>query len=235
MTQSSHRIGTLQERSLHAALKDWYAQPGDQFEVRVDRAIIDIVRGDLLIEIQTRNFSAIKRKLTRLLADHPVRLVYPIAIEKWIVRVAGDGSLISRRRSPKHRHIEHLFSELVTFPRLITNPHFSLEVLFIREEEVWSTAPTQQRRSWRRKGWSRYDRRLMEVVDRRLLRTPADFRALLPATLAQPFTNKDLALALKHPRYIAQQITYCLREMGAIRLVGKRGRMLLYSIKRKIQ
>jgi hypothetical protein len=65
-------IGRLNEKSLHADLKQWLAQPGDQFEVAIDGFVIDIVRGDKLIEIQTRNFGAMKRKLTQLLDHHPV-------------------------------------------------------------------------------------------------------------------------------------------------------------------
>jgi hypothetical protein len=36
-----------------ASLKKWYAQPGDRFEVPVDGFVIDIVRDDLLLDIQT--------------------------------------------------------------------------------------------------------------------------------------------------------------------------------------
>ena len=71
-------IGTYQEKSLHAALKDWYASPGDLTEHPVDGYVVDLVRGNELIEIQTRNFAAIKRKLSQLLEEHPVRLVHPI-------------------------------------------------------------------------------------------------------------------------------------------------------------
>jgi len=56
-----HYIGTLNEKSLHADLKKWYTQPGDQLEVPLDGYYIDIVRDDMLIEIQTRNFSSIKK------------------------------------------------------------------------------------------------------------------------------------------------------------------------------
>ena len=51
----------------------------------IDNFVIDIVRDDLLIEIQTRNLSAIKKKLTKLLLANRVRLVYPIARIKWIL------------------------------------------------------------------------------------------------------------------------------------------------------
>src|SRR5215208_3427729 len=71
-------IGLLNEKPLHASLKQWYARPGDRIEVPVDGFVIDIVRDDLLIEIQTRNFASLKSKLTKLARSHPVRLVYPI-------------------------------------------------------------------------------------------------------------------------------------------------------------
>ena len=60
----SHQISTLNEKSLHAALKEWYARRGDRLEVSVDGFLVDIVRPrrgkrarDLLVEIQTGNFA----------------------------------------------------------------------------------------------------------------------------------------------------------------------------------
>ncbi|MEC7841820.1 MAG: hypothetical protein VX911_02980, partial [Candidatus Latescibacterota bacterium] len=80
---TAHNIGTLREKSLHAAVKEWYAEPGDRVEEKVEGFVIDIVRPDLLIEIQTRAFLPLKRKLNRLTETHRVRLVHPIAGEKW--------------------------------------------------------------------------------------------------------------------------------------------------------
>ncbi len=126
-------IGTLNEKPLHAALKNWYGQPGDRFEVRVGGFVIDIVRAvegdvDLLLEIQTKNLGQMKRKLTTLVETHPVRLIYPVAAEKWIVRLGEDGAVVGRRRSPKRGGPELLFAELVSFPRLMAHPNFTLEV-----------------------------------------------------------------------------------------------------------
>ncbi len=220
-------ISTLNEKPLHAALKAWYAQPGDQFEVPVGEFIVDIVRGDLLVEIQSRNFSGIRRKLVELTARHPVRLVYPIAREKWIVKLAEDGhSQLGRRKSPKRGMVEDVFSELVSFPNLLSNPNFSLEVLLIQEEEIRHHDPT---RAWRRRGWVTHERRLLEVVGRQLFETPADIARLLPSTLAEPFTTSDLAAAIRRPRRLAQRMAYCLREMGVIDPVGKQGNAILYQ------
>ena len=224
--KASPRISTLNEKPLHAALKRWYAQPNDQFEVPVEGFLIDIVRGDLLVEIQTRNFAAIKRKLAALTVRHPVRLVYPIAREKWILKLPKDQQgRLSRRKSPKRGAFEQVFGELVRFPKLLSTPSFSLEVLLIQEEEVRRYDGT---RGWRRKGWVTHERRLLQVVGQRLFKTPADIGALVPSALAEPFTTSDLAAAIAQPRWLAQKMAYCLREMGSIAPVGKRGNAILY-------
>ena len=227
LQEATREIGTLNEKPLHAALKMWYARPGDRFEVSVDGFIVDIVRGDLLVEIQTCNFAAIKRKLAALTVRHPVRLVYPIAREKWIVRLAEDGQgQLGRRKSPKRGALEQVFAELVRIPGLLSNPNFSLEVLLIQEEEV---RRYDGRRGWRRHGWVTHERRLLEVVDQRLFETPADIVALIPPTLSEPFTTSDLAAAIGKPRWLARKMAYCLREMGALVPVGKQGNAILYS------
>ena len=162
----SNGVGLLNEKPLHASLKAWYAQPDDRFEVAVDGSVIDILRGELLVEIQTRSFWALKRKLEKLVVSHPVRLVFPIAIEKWIIRLSDDGDVQEgRRKSPKRGSILELFRELVSFPHLISHPNFALEVLLIQEEEVRQQGLA---RNWRRRGWGTVERRLVQVVERRL-------------------------------------------------------------------
>lgn len=223
MSRKEHAsgIGTMQEKSLHAALKKWYAQPGDRFEQRVSGYIIDIQREELLIEIQLASFSALKRKLNALTQSHTVRLVHPIAEEKWIVRESPAGTrTLGRRRSPKKGEVLHLFKELVSIPELAAHPNFSLEILQIREEEHRRRTGA---RCWRRNGWSIHDRRLLEVTRRETFTCPDDYRRHLPASLPDQFTNKELAEALGQPRWLAEKMTYCLRKMGALAIIGKRG------------
>jgi hypothetical protein len=223
----SHEIGLLNEKSLHAVLKEWYAQPGDRLETPVDGYVVDIERDGLLIEIQTRNFSAIRMKLAELASRHPLRLVYPLAVEKWIVSLPKDEhSPLRRRKSPKRGSPVHLFSELRSIPRLITSPNFSLELMLIQEEEV---RYYDGERGWRRRGWLVHERRLLNVVDRRVFTTPADLCGLLPEWLDDGFSTADLAAALNVHRRLAQQMAYCLRECGALAQVGKHGNAILYA------
>lgn len=225
---SSAGIGTLSERSLHAALKEWYAEQGDLLEREVDGYVIDIVRGDLLVEIQTRNFAAMKRKVAALVGEHSLRLVHPIAAEKFIVKYGPDGvTQIDRRRSPKRGTVLDLFRELVSFPHLIALDTFSVEVLLTREEEI---RVNDGLGSWRRRGWSIADQRLVEVVDRVTLASPADFRALLPPDLSDPFTTRDMADALGERVNLMGKMAYCLRQMDAVEMVGRQGNAYLYSL-----
>ena len=220
-------IGTLNEKPLHAALKQWIALPDDSIEVPVDGFTVDIVRGRLMIEIQTASLSSIRRKLTKLLERHPVRLVYPIAGDLWIVRKSGNGrKVLGRRKSPKHGTIESVFEELVGIPRLLVHPGFSLQVVIIQEEQVRLYSGSRNRR---RKGWSSHERRLLQVVDQWIFENPRDMQALIPASLPEVFTTADLAEATGQPVWLAQKMAYCLRLMEAIAVVGKRSRWILYK------
>ena len=226
-------IGTLAEKSLHAALKAYYAQPGDALECDLDGYVIDILRGvdgsRRCIEIQTGSLAKMKPKLTALLGGYPVHVVHPVAQERHIVRVDADGAIVSRRKSPKRGTVYDLFPELVSFPALVAHPNFSLEVLLMREEQVWLD---DGRGSWRRKRWSIADRRLLGVAGAVILDSPAAFAALLPADLPDPFDSGELAKALRQRRYIAQKMAYCLRAMGVIDIIDKRRNALLYRINR---
>lgn len=226
-------IGTLTEKSLHAQLKQRYALPGDLLEYALDGYVIDIARPGFTpgepdfrcIEIQTRGLAKMKPKLRALLPLRPVHVVLPIAEETIIARMDGTGAILSRRKSPKHGGVLHVFAELVGLPTLLADPHFSLEVLLTREEQIWRD---DGRGSWRRRRWSIYDRRLLAVTGSTLITCPDDCAALLPAALPDCFTARDLAAAGSLPLALAQKMAYCLRQMGVITVAGKRSRALVY-------
>ena len=187
----------------------------------MDGFIIDILRGDLLVEVQTKSFHAIKGKLSSLVKNHEVRLVYPIPERKWIVRITKSGELVSKRKSPRKGRLVDLFYELVSIPHFIARENFSLEVLMIEEEEIRCN---DGKGSWRRRGVSIKDRRLINITDRALFENEVDFLRFLPRDLKRPFTNHSLADLTGVPINLTRKITYCLRKMGAIIRVGKNGR-----------
>jgi len=215
------------ESSLHSAIKKWYFLEGDKLEANVDGFIVDIVRGDLLIEIQTANFSAIKPKLLRLLDEHRVRIVYPIPKTKWIVHKSMPiGGAFGRRRSPKKGRPSDLFRELIRIPSLFSKGNLSVEVLMIEEEEIWCN---DGKGSWRRKGASIEDRKLIRVFESEVFEYKADFLKFLPKDLPDPFSNKDLAESLGLPVNQSRRMTYSLRKIGTITQVGKNRNQMLFT------
>jgi len=223
---STNHVGTLNEASLHKSLKDYLSKPGDVFEQKVEGYLIDIVRRETLIEIQTANFAMMRKKLSKLLPTHKILLVHPIAQTKWIVRTKKSGKIVSRRRSPKRGRAEHVFSEILNIPDLISHPNLSLLVLLVELEELWRD---DGKGSWTRKHWSIADRVLIQVVSRQVFNSPDDYKQLIPEELPIPFTHKQLAKAMNAPVWLSTRMSYCLRKMGCLRTVGKQGRSLLLA------
>jgi hypothetical protein len=190
--------------------------------------VVDVVRDDELVEIQTASFSSAATKLRRLVADHRIALIHPIALERWLIRVDADGVILSRRRSPKRGQTLDLFRELTAFPELVAHPNFRLELVMIHEEEIRGPVPEGARFRHPREWW-RLDRRLVEVVEIVRVDTPSDLLALLPAGVTSPFTTSDIAAASRRPKNLAMRSAYCLAAAGATRSIGKRGRLQLYE------
>ena len=219
----------MTEQSLHNQLKEWYTREGAEAEATVDGYVVDVVRDGLLIEVQTGNFSAIKDKLRALLGSHRVRLVHPVPRVKWIVRLDGEGAQVSRRKSPKRGRVEEVFYELVYIPEFCGSEGFELEVALVDAEEYLID---DGRGSWRRRGWSIHDRRLVEVVERRIFSSPMDFIDLLPEGLPPEFTARQLAKAADLRIRLAQKMVYCLRRMKVLEVSGRAGRSNLYRVTR---
>lgn len=220
-------IGSLNEKPLHAALKEWYRQEGDQVEAPMEGFVVDLVRDGLLIEIQTRGFASMRRKFDRLLDSHAMRLVHPVAAEKWIVKLGEDGREVSRRRSPKRGIAADVCAELVSFPSLLSHPNFTLEILLVEEEEVRTP---DAKKGWRRGGYVIEERRLVEVLDSVEVGSPKELLEFLPDGLPDPFTTADLAAGLGRSRHLAQEVAYCIRLSGAVETVGRDKRGILYRL-----
>jgi hypothetical protein len=222
---SPPHIGTLREGALHADLRAWYQRRGDRLEVPLDGYVIDLVRDGQLVEFQTGSFSPLRRKLPALLSRHPVRLVVPIVAQRFILRMADTGELMSERRSPKRGRIEDVFAALVSIPGLLTHPRFTLEALLVDIDEIRVHRPG---RAFRRRGWVVQARALRKVHASRVFAAVDDVAALLPPALPDCFGTAELASTTGLPRRLAQQMLYCLTAMGATERVGKSGNAILY-------
>ena len=218
-------IGTLNEGALHAQLKNWYQRPGDRIEQVVGSFVVDLVRGDLLVEIQTGSFAPLRRKLELLTRQHRVRLVAPLPLVRRIIRLSDEGELLSARRSPRRGRVEDIFNRLVSIPSLLCRSHFELELLLTHQDEL---RVYRHGKAFRRHGWVVAGRRLVSVEQRLRITSPDDAARLLPPSLPELFDSAQLAEAAAIERRLAQQMTYCLRTLGVLHTTGKRGNAIVH-------
>jgi hypothetical protein len=218
-------IGTLNEGALHAQLKEWYRRPGDLLEQKVGGYVIDLVRGEQLVEFQTGGFAPLRTKLAVLAEEHRVRLVAPIAVSRRIVKLSDAGEILSSRRSPRKGCLHDLFDRLVSIPALVAHPNFEIEVLLTHQDELRMYEPG---RAYRRRGWVVKGRSLVSVEESVLISGTVDMARLLP-TLEATFDTAELAAAGCIDRRLAQRMAYCLRALDVIAPVGKRGGAVLYA------
>lgn len=207
-------IGTLNESSLHAQLKEFLSEPGDEFEVPLEGFVIDIRRGDSLIEVQTGSFGAMGRKLDRLLADYQIRLVHPVATETFLHKPGAKP-----RRSPTRGSLYSLLDELVSIPTLLDHPNLTLDVLLVTVDK-FQEHDQKARRG--RGGWRTVDKKLRSVEERHHFGDTADLLALMPAGLPAGFTTADIAEAGGFPRHVAQKLAYCLRALDYIEVTDRK-------------
>lgn len=219
-------INIYSESSLHEAVKAYLAREGDRLEVSIDGKVVDLVRSDgELVEIQTARLDKIAAKAEALARTARVRIVVPIPAEKQILRLdPSTGELLSSRRSPKRGTVFCLFDELVKASRLMSVPGLTLEVLLVKTKEFRTR---DGKGSWRRKGDSRVDRELAEVLERWEFSSPGDWLSLLPP--GGPWDSSSLGEALGIAPASARKILYCFAKAGILRETGKTGRKKTYS------
>jgi hypothetical protein len=218
------------ETSLHRQLKAHYAGDDGLQEVVCKSYRIDAVCGDELIEIQHGSLAAIRDKIRRLLRTHRVRVVKPIVANKLLVKLDVRGGVeVSRRRSPKRGVLLDVFDELVYFTRVFPHERLILEVVLVDVEERRYPGCGKRRRRRPKSDFQVEDQLLVKIVKSHSFATTADLVRLLPRRLPAEFHTGHLAQRLKTPRWTAQRIAYCLRQMKAVCVVGKQGNAILYS------
>ncbi|MDH3301077.1 MAG: hypothetical protein OES24_11280 [Acidimicrobiia bacterium] len=187
------------------------AEPGDELEVRLDNFVIDIRRGDLLIEVQTQSFAAMGRKLDALLDRYRIRIVHPVAVTTYLHRPSKPV-----RRSPKKGGRFSILDELVSVPTLIDHPKFSVDVVLMEVDRHQRHDPTARRG---RGGWRTVDKRIRRIDRWERFETGTDILDLLPSDLPEVFTTADIAAGGDADRSSAQKLAYVLRALGLITLI----------------
>lgn len=226
MKQKNLKFSIYNESDMHRQLKKYFSQDGALFEHELDGYVIDLFQSNSIYEIQTGNFSAIKKKLSILLEKYSIYLIHPIIKNKIIIKYAVDGEQISKRISPRHGTIYDLFKQTIYIPEFLYHSNFHLIGQEVDIHEIWID---DGQGSWRRKKFSIYNRNIVAFHKQYSFTNEDDFLKLLPFEKGTQFTNKDLAQSLKVDVRLARKFTFTLRKAGSLEIVGKDGRALLFT------
>lgn len=244
--RSEPMINTLKESSLHKSLKLLYSlDDGARTEVEVNKKIYDIVEADgSVIEIQTQNLSKLLPKVEIILGTGKrFKIVHPIAVEKTITLYAQDGTLISKRKSPKKESIYSLFKELTRLYPLLLNSNFTLEVPLVTMTEVRCrteiAVQSENKRRRFKRNWLKTDKILESIIETQVFSAREDYLKLLPETLPCDFSIKMLQEELKSRRSIpasaanfARIMVWVLKRMTLIEEADFKGRSKMYRVRK---
>ncbi len=221
-------IGTLGEKSLHLILKSYYEPLSALHEQKLGRYVADILNEDGVIEIQTRSLSAMRKKLEAFLEVTHVTVVHPVVHNKWLSWLdPATGETTKPRKSPKTGTLFDAFWELGGIPDLLLHPNLTVCLVMLDMEELrfldgWGNGG--------KRGASRCDRFPRALLSETFLSTQADFASLLPDTLPDTFTRRELAAAahVRMDRRGVDALIRVFKATGVLAEDGKRGREKLY-------
>jgi len=212
------------ESSLHRSLKFRYALPGRTETERAGFICDAIGKEDEAVEIQTGNFTALKKKLPALLKEGKVRLIYPVIVNKTLELYDNEDNLIRRKKSPKKGKAWDIFNELIYAPALVGMRGLIMEITLVNAIE---RRRNDGKGSYHRKGISIEDRILENTLESIILKKKGDWRRFLP--LKGEITKKNLAAAAQIDPLLARKTLYVLEKAGIVKKIGKQARSWVYQ------
>ena len=214
-------IGSLNEHTLHLALKK-YIEPDPAFhEVEYGPFVADIKHGNCICEIETTSFTRMKKKLDFFLNENEVTVVYPIAVKRWVVFVdPKTGEASERRRSPVKGRPSDVCPELFKIREYVGHPNFALKLVFIEELNY-------KRRKGKRSS-VREDRIPLSFVSEMNIVDNEDYAMLVDKIPDGEFTAKEFDKLNKLGSMNAWSVLQILICAKVIEKVGKKGNAFIY-------
>jgi len=220
-------IGTLSEKTLHAELKKYFEPDMTRHEIPVGSFVADIANEDGIIEIQTRSFEKMRKKLAEFLTLSPVTVVYPLPRKKWLIWIDEETGETSKKRiSPKQGKVQDAMFELYKIKPFLRHPNLQLCIVMVDIEEYrllngWSAD--------KKRGSTRLDRIPVGIAELSYLRSAEDYLLFIPERIQSRFTTRDYAQALRINMRVSQTTLNILYHVGAVKRVGKQGNLHVYE------
>ena len=227
VTRQRLGIGTYQEKTVHAVVKNYMEPDKTKQEVKVESFVADICNEQGIIEIQTANFNTMRKKLAVFLEKYPVTIVYPISFRKNIIWIDPDtGEISQKRKSTKKGTPQMIFRELYKIRSFLTNSNLHISILMLHVEEYklldgWGKDKKNHA--------SKYDRIPTALEEEILLKDVNAYVKLLPQGLEEEYTAKDFAKKSGITVSDAQKALLLLYEFGIVERIRKEKQSYIYK------
>lgn len=229
--QGAKGIGTLGEKSVHAVLKAYFEPHGENTEIRIGDFVADIAGENGIIEIQTKQFHRLRKKLDCFLEYTHVTVVYPVIQKKRISWVdPSTGEVSQRRASPLKGSIYDAAAELVKIKYALDNPRFSFAAVMLEAEDIRlldGYGKDKKKRS------TKFDRVPVDILGEYHFECPQDYMLLVPPELEGEFTSLDFARAAGISRRLSQAALNILTYTDCVARIGKNKNEYIYKVNEK--
>ena len=219
-------IGTLNEKCIHSALKNYFSEDYDQ-EAKIGSFYADIVTENGIFEIQTANFKKLNKKLEVMLSVCHVTVVYPYEKRTRVITASDTSGEVIREGGFRYNNsLTDFFLELYRIKSFLTDPNLTICIAELDVERVNYVSEKTGRR--RKRG--AYTKTPLTLRREIYLEKPADYKVLIPSReeLPEEFTVKEFQKCVKSTD--AKLMLEILLYMGVVDKVGKKGNAEIYRM-----
>ncbi len=218
-------VGTLAEKWQHQIIKRYLTENADEHEIGIPgrRFVADVRVGDHIYEVQTASFRPMLKKLTYCLEATSCRItvVHPIAKNTWVSYINEKTEEISpRKRSPRHGRAIDLLPMLYPLLPILPDPRLDFRLLLLEVHDFRLTTAKGRRAG-------KFERIPLELLEDRSLRSPSDFKALLPP-LPEVFSVREFSSATRLRGIDAYSAVRVLAALGVLREITEQGKPMRF-------
>lgn len=226
--KTNDRIGTQQEKILHRTIK-YYLCPDEKYhEIKIDGYFVDVYYQNKIEEIQTRSFNSLRKKLTDLLPNYKIEIVYPCS-QKNIYKINEDtGEIVGPRKSPDKSGIWKSFVELYKIKMFLQDKNLSFRILFFEVDEYRRLAKKHHGRTL---GYTPIEQIPKQLKKDLVFSTVLDYSTQLNLlSLPHEFTSKEFHLATKLSPKNSSIVLNVFTHLGCVKRTGKQKNAFIYQI-----
>ncbi|MBP3857821.1 MAG: HAD-IIB family hydrolase [Ruminiclostridium sp.] len=216
-------IGTLNEKTIHNALKCYYCSEADH-EARIGDFYADGAGENGIFEIQSGNFTYLAKKLSQMLHISHVTVVYPYEKRTHNYAINEQTGEVMSVTTRTENSFSKLFLELYRLKAFLTNPNLTVRVAFL---EIDKKTYFRDSRRIRKKGMKK-EKCPTAFLSETVLEKPEDYRVFLPEGLPETFTRAQLQSLCRTTD--AGLMLSVLEFVGIAERCGKSGNTILYRI-----